>query len=379
MISYIKLDASPGVPYAFEGSTNFKVLESLGEDLEEIVLDRIEQRIRLFEHLETLSRREMIDYGLMDFVRVFVKDEPHKISKLKQGRVRLIMSVSLVDKIIEMVTSRALHKLEIEHWWEIPSKPGIGFTPEMDKLVYNDVMKHENMCFADISGWDWSVKPWLVRTAAEGKIRLCENPSEVWKKLVRAEAIIETRSVYQFSDGVIVAPQFEGIVNSGKYKTSRDNSWMRVFLATLVGSNHTIAAGDDTVESFVEDAFDKYKALGWELKDYQRVNDGFEFCSRWYEEGNAYFLNVDKMLMNLLHTKPKDWFEFDMYMLQFASNLSKHPIYEEILELINRVGYDVVQEGAQNEQTNSETTASEEASCEESHHYHSGDTITSRC
>lgn len=344
---FIKMDSSPGVPYHFIGSTNEKVFEEMGDDLYECILDRIETRLSLNDKIIEMSRIQRIEKGICDPVRVFVKDEPHKVSKLVEGRVRLIMSVSIVDKMIEMLLSRHLHKLEIMNWMVIPSKPGIGFTRDMNKWVYEEVMEAGNMAYADISGWDWSCKPWLMELSAKAKIALCDNPSQVWAKLVLLEPVIEAESVYQFSDGEMVMPRFRGIVNSGKYKTSRDNSWMRVCLATLIGAHTTIAAGDDTVEGYVENAKEKYLDLGWVLKDYVRVREGFEFCSRWYSFGYSYPLNIDKMLMNLLHTRPKGYLELDMMLLQFTDQLEDHPEFPDIIEFIYKLGYGQELEGAQ--------------------------------
>lgn len=326
---------------------NGKILDMMGNDFNELVLDRIQLRLQLGLKIEEMSRKERIERGVCDPVRVFVKDEPHKVEKLEEGRVRLIMSVSLADKVIEMLLSKHLHKLEIANWMKIPSKPGIGFTRAMNTLVYDDVMSKNNMAFADVSGWDWTCKPWLMKTCAEGKIQLCNNPSRDWMMLVRLEPIIEAESMYQFSDGLLVSPTYKGIVNSGKYKTSRDNSWMRVFLATLVGSKDVIAAGDDTVETYVDDAKAKYLKYGWRLKDYQKAEDGFEFCSRWYQSNGSFPLNVEKALMNLLHTNPKTWVEYDMYRLQFIDQLEDHPDFAELMMLIDSLGYKPEQDGAQ--------------------------------
>lgn len=347
MKNFVKRDSSPGVPFHMRGSTNGKIFDDMQSDFEDAVLDRIEARLYYGLKIGEMSRTQMIELNICDPVRVFVKDEPHKVSKLQQGRVRLIMSVSVADKMIEMLLSRHLHKLEIQNWMEIPSKPGIGFTRAANQEVYNDVMAKGDMAYADISGWDWSCKPWLMQVCAEGKIHLCTNASDVWSLLVRLEPLIESRSIYQFSDGVMVSPNFAGIVNSGKYKTSRDNSWMRVFLATIVGAEHVLAAGDDTVESWVDGAADEYAKYGWALKDYKKVVEGFEFCSRWYQDNGSYPLNIDKLLMNLLHTKPKDWLEYDMYRLQFVDQLEDHPEFPVVMELLDSIGFLPEQAGAQ--------------------------------
>lgn len=340
MKQYIKPDASPGVPFNQMGLRNDQVLKGMGKDFNDLVLDRIETRLRYgMEGIEKMTRKERIEKGICDPVRVFVKDEPHKSAKVKEGRVRLIMSVSLADKMIEMLLSRHLHKLEVANWREIPSKPGIGFTRDDNWSVYDEVINHGNMAYADVSGWDWSVKPWMMKVSAKAKIDLCDNPSATWIRLIECDPVIESESIYQFSDGTLVAPNFKGIVNSGKYKTSRDNSYMRVFLAELVGARKVIAAGDDTVESFVEHAVERYRKYGFVIKDYQRVEDGFEFCSRWYQHEGSYPLNAAKMLMNLLHFKCESAFERDMLLMQFVDNLQDHPDFPALQQYLCDVGF----------------------------------------
>lgn len=318
-----------------EAMRNDALLSRLGQEFNDLVLDRIELRLKFsLEEIQKMSRKQRIDCGLCDPVRVFVKNEPHKKTKLLEGRFRLIMSVSIVDKAIEMLLNAPLHKLEIANWSKIPSKPGIGFSKEDNQKVYDDIMSHPNMAYADINKWDWSCKYWLMEDCVKAKIKLCTNPSPDWIKLVTLEPMIESESIYQFSDGLMVAPTYRGIVNSGKYKTSRDNSFMRVLLAFHVGSDKVIAAGDDTVESFVADAKSKYEQLGWKLKDYQKVEDGFEFCSRWYQDGVSFPLNAGKMVMNFLHSRFKSNFDYDMQFMQLHDQLEYHPDFPRIADFI---------------------------------------------
>lgn len=339
----IKLDSSPGVPLSMIGNTNGDVLNELGDYFNEIVLNRIEALLSTdLADLYKMSAKERVDRNLVDPVRCFVKSEPHKISKIMEGRVRLIASVSLIDKVIEMLLHNTLHKLEIKNWRNIPSKPGIGFSAEMNTDTYNYVMeKHKltPMAYADVSGWDWSVKKYMIQDCAVGETLLCENPSQVWKHLVMAEACKESETIYQFSDGVMVQNDYTGVVNSGKYKTSRGNSWMRVYLAHLIGAEHVAAAGDDSVESFVAGARSKYDALGFNIKDYQQVETGFEFCSRWYEKTHSFPLNLAKTYMNLLHANPETDEQFHMALLQFTDYASTHPEYPAYMQLLEEIHF----------------------------------------
>jgi len=339
----IKLDSSPGVPLALIGATNGDVIEEMGEHLNEVVLDRIEALLSTsLSELERMCAKERVDRNLVDPVRCFVKSEPHKIRKIQEGRVRLIASVSLIDKIIEMMLHSTLHKLEIANWRRIPSKPGIGFAEDQNKSTFdyvNRLHKETPMAFADVSGWDWSVKEWMIKDCAEAETRLCTNPSAVWTHLVRAEAIKECETIYQFSDGLMVQNTYKGVVNSGKYKTSRGNSWMRVYLGHIAGATHVAAAGDDSVETYNGKAVDRYTELGFNIKDYQRMEKGFEFCSRWYEETHSYPLNLGKTLMNLLHSNCATEELFHMALLQFTDYAYAHPEYPAYMKLLEETHF----------------------------------------
>jgi len=349
MKPFLKAEASPGVPCAKIASRNDLLLSAMGERFNDIVLDRVENILSLsLDQIRCMERRVRIDSNLVDPVRVFVKNEPHKVEKLIEGRVRLIMSVSLTDKMIEMLLSRFICKNEITNWCNIPSKPGIGFTADNNTQVYNDVMSWPGqMAYADVSGWDWGVKAWQIEDEAETLIRMIENPSGCFTHLILAKALLESESVYQFSDGLLVQPTFKGIVNSGKYRTSRGNSFMRVRVADLIGSRKVLAAGDDSVEAFVENAKEAYASLGIRLKEYEKVDGSFEFCSHLYKKDEdgpmAYSLNAEKMMMNLLHTEPQNFLEYKMFMIGFQAELETHPDYEHLLFLLESVGFSEVE------------------------------------
>lgn len=337
---YVKGDSSPGVPYSFTAGRNDKLINILGERFCDLVWSRMAARLKYtLEEVSLMTRQELLDKNLMDPVRVFVKGEPHKVKKIQEGRVRLIMSVSIVDKMVEMLCIRHLTKLEIRNWKTLPSKPGIGFTKEDVRSVYDDVMSSLPMSATDISGWDWSVDDWQIFDEAEGVITLCDNPTEEWKHIVRVTAIVECNSIYCFSDGTLVVPIFSGIVNSGKFKTSRGNSFMRVRLADLVGSEKCIANGDDSVETTIEEAKGKYAKYGFEIREYEPVVDSFEFCSRVYKDGVSYPVKYQKIVMNLLHNIPSTALEFRMFITGFIDDLEYHPQFTEIMANIERVGY----------------------------------------
>lgn len=315
-----------------------------GDRLNDLILDRIQNILSIpLDTLHKMTRRECVMAGLMDPVRVFVKNEPHKEEKVLAKRFRLIMSVSLADKIIEMLLVRHLTKLEIANWKHIPSKPGIGFTESDVEYMYKDVMKRSDMYATDFKAFDWNTKEWQILDQAEMVIKLANFPSEVWKHLMRAKAWLECHSVYQFSDGTLVVPRYAGIVNSGKFITSSGNSRIRAKAATLIGSDCVKAAGDDTVESFVPDAINKYLEYGLRCKGYDKIIDSFEFCSRLYHPSGSYAINSVKMIMNLLDQSPKDWLEYKQLIIGFQDELGSRPDFHQIMEQIISVGFHEVE------------------------------------
>jgi hypothetical protein len=351
MLELIVPEASPGVPYAIHGLRNDTVISSLGSLLVDVVLDRVEKLLSLpIHYLKETDRVALVNQGCMDPVRLFVKNEPHLHKKIAEGRQRLIMSVSLVDKVIEMLLLRHLSKLEIRNWQTIPSKPGIGFDDTSNAVVAHDVFSEGDMAYSDMSGWDWSVKDWMLHNDAELNILLCKNPSEAWMHLLRCKAITDAKSLYQFSDGEMVAPTFEGILNSGKFLTSCTNSKMRVLVARLIGCTKCNAAGDDATEKFVENAIEKYAELGLTCKDYKRVVDEFEFCSRRYFRKlgvvsedltsmyGSHAINLEKITMQFLHCNLKDSMIYWGQCKQFENDLRDHPKLPETLELIRATG-----------------------------------------
>jgi hypothetical protein len=339
IIPQIKREASPGTPYADGYKTNGAMIDGMGDSLVSLILDRIEN---IMNWDGCFNRRtELVDLDLMDPVRLFIKNEPHTLEKCKMGRFRLIMSVSIVDKIIEMVFNMHTNKQQIADWQDIPSKAGMGFTLDMAESIYNTCREYglEKLASADISGWDWSVKQWLLKAEVEYRIRLQTSASKFYKDFLRKKVMLDSNSIYQFSDGRLVQCNFSGLQNSGKYNTSSGNSIMRIITAFLVGSNWGIAMGDDCIESSVLDAQSKYLDLGFRCKMYEPIKEEFEFCSHIFTSQGAYALNVNKGLMRLLQNDTLDMIEKRLLTMQFEDDIAACPTYKQVMDCLHRVGW----------------------------------------
>lgn len=339
IIQYVKLDASPGVPYSVTFKTNGQMIEMLGDHLITLVIDRV-QAIHEWNG-KFQNRKDLVEMNLLDPVRLFVKNEPHSLEKYQMGRFRLIMSVSLIDKLVEMLFHLHTNKQQILNWDKIPSKPGMGFATEMCESIYSSCANYglNKLAAADISGWDWSVKEWLLQAEASYRIRLQSQSTPFYEDFLRKKAILDSHSIYQFSDGKLVQCIYPGLQNSGKFNTSSGNSIMRIIVAFLVGSEWGIAMGDDCIESFVEGAQNKYLELGFRCKMYSKIDTNFEFCSHVFTSNGAYAINIDKSLMRLLQNDTASLIDKKLLTMQFEDDIRNAPGGESAFECLRRVGW----------------------------------------
>lgn len=206
-----------------------------------------------------LSASQLVEAGLTDPVKVFVKNELHSAEKVAQGRMRLISVLSTTDQIIERVLHSCQNHEEIAQWEDVPSKPGMGLDDPSLETLRAEIMGFGNPVDTDISGWDWGVPGWLMNAEMELRVRLAGcTPNDTYHFLAMNRMLCLTLSVMVLSDGTVWEQIYRGIQKSGSYCTSSGNSRMRVLLAYMAGASKAIAMGDDCVEEFSSRAQEFY-------------------------------------------------------------------------------------------------------------------------
>lgn len=333
--------ASPGVPLSSIAAKNEVLVTRHLDFLVHAVVQRL---FHLSDEIlpEKPSPEWLVSQGYCDPVRVFVKQEPHPMRKLDEGRVRLISSVSLVDQLVERVLFGRQNRKEITQWKSIPSKPGMGLSlTEQMKSVFEQVSSlaaSREAAEADISGFDWSVQEWELNLDLEVRLRLGNFPPKL-EMAARNRFKCFMNSVFQLSNGELISQVSPGLMKSGSYCTSSTNSRIRVAMAYLIGSPWCIAMGDDSVEGYVTNAREKYESLGHICKDYLVCRkkkgelDGFNFCSHWISRSHSYLDSVGKTLYRFLESSNED-----LEILE--AELGTHPRWGEIvskLELVGRI------------------------------------------
>lgn len=272
-----------------------------------------------------MTPSELVEHGLCDPIRLFVKGEPHAEKKFKSGKYRLISGVSLVDQAVRRAVCSLQNNSEINTWETCASKPGISLSDTGLKIMasrFEDMLERGPLVATDVSGWDWSVQAWELEFDMECRRQLAGAPANSQMALyLRLFAFIEANKVYILPDGELVGTTFEGIQTSGSYNTSSGNSRMRIG-ARLVAEEieaerqgvelpeglGIVAMGDDSVEEKTLDGvLDCIREIGHIVKDettFEKL-EGVEFCShQWRADGLASAVNYTKTLFRFFSHPP---------------------------------------------------------------------------
>lgn len=251
------------------GTTNKEVFGygSTGYSLDRLYIVRNAVKRRL----ESLQ-----DVSYADPIKVFIKMEPHKLSKIKEGRFRIISGVSVIDSIVDRILFiRLAHKIKSNF-----DKLGvmIGWSPLGGGYRYIDsITNGKKMVTIDKSHWDFTVKDWMVDGLLEILLRISPNAPGWWTtSVVKRFDHLFRKPIYSFGDGSVGKQPVAGIMKSGCYLTIIGNSILQLFLHYLaldflnIRDNLVIIAmGDDTLqEDFPNfDEYHKYiESLGVKCK-----------------------------------------------------------------------------------------------------------------
>lgn len=334
--------AHPGATLAALGSTN----EDIIMDHRRLLIELCKARIKLLaavdtNELQAMTPQERVFYGFNGIIRVFVKNEPHPKRKLVKGKEepRLIMNVPLEDVIVEKLLYDPQNKLEIANWTKIPSAPGMGATVEDNNALvaeWMDDVDSGTAASSDAKAWDFSVQGYLLSADVERRINRAPGLTETFKTAMTNRAICFRRVVFCTSDGWCYAQLNDGIMKSGSGITSSTNSAIRDLVALHLGSKKNRTMGDDCIETYVENAIEKYQThFGITIKFYERCDGSFSFCSHSYSRDRVYLETWARSLYKLLH-KPKPTQE---EIEQFFFELCQSPMREDILEFLCENGW----------------------------------------
>lgn len=310
-VNNINPKASPGYPWGLLVNEKGRFCE---EDLR-TVYECVNVRLRNYLSVGSVSDGPLkaitlVREGLVDPVRLFIKNEPHSREKVDSGRLRLVSSVSMIDELIERLLFGPQNEAEIKEWKTCLSKPGMGLSQDSQaaSLFENAAPHLKRGKKSDVSGWDWCFKSWLYDADLKMRARLNNGFGTVWHTLAKCRFECMKWTLFATSSGRVFAQMKPGIMLSGSYLTSSTNSRGRVLLARLCGAIWAIAMGDDCNEDNEATPIEMevvYRKYGFRIRDVAACDeDSFEFCSHTIMSDKAIPLNFPKGLFRLLSKEP---------------------------------------------------------------------------
>lgn len=323
------MTSSPGYPYMLQYNTNALFFGAEEGQFDEGRLEAIYQIV--CEQIRTRSS---------DPIRLFIKPEPHKRSKVEKKAYRLISSVSVVDQIIDhMLFDEFNDNLQTYHLYQVPQ---IGWAP-----IKQGWMRMPTTGVAmDKSGWDWSVRPWLLDFVFELRRSMCVNLSDEWLEVAawRYEALF-SNPLFITSGGHLLRQRQPGVMKSGCVNTIADNSIMQDILNKVVEIKTGLVVpwimsmGDDTLQAH-PGSVDVYVA---ELAKYcivKEVQYAVEFAGFRFDLNYVEPLYTDKHCWNLLHVEEHLVEETAAAYALLYHRSRKGPVIKSLLRTISDIPSD---------------------------------------
>lgn len=320
-------EANAGFPYLLSGSKKKEFAENNFPFVSRLVKERMLMILAFSsEMLRRMEPWQLVLAGLMDPLRPIVKNEPHKLSKITEGRYRLVICISLVDEIIDRLLFTSHSTAMVENFAETYSAIGIGFdddkTEKLRSSVKLNIARGGPVASSDVKHWEYSCQEEDYDEFARVTIGSTLNPTASYAELVEKRCILMSKGVYVLEDGELWEQVTPGVTKSGGYQTARFNTITRARKSRMVGSNAQTCAGDDCVERPVLNAVQRYLRLGVVVKDYMVSND-FEFCSHdYHDSGPPIPKNLGKAVVRYVANGPSaEKLEQFVYEYQHAPRL----------------------------------------------------------
>lgn len=267
MLNDLDMTSSPGYPYMQAATTIGKWLkdDGLGN------FDPVRVQILWSDVQQVLAG----EYEHL--FRVFVKDEPHKIKKVREKRWRLIIASSLPVQMVWRMAFKHQNDWLNERPYEIPSAHGLVF-PHGGWMRFKAHLDSKGLNWSrDISAWDINMPGWVVDVVR--KFRLSQGGPSSWERVVnQLYADAYQRAKLIFSDGTILQQQYTGFMKSGLFNTISDNSLGMVPMHVLASWRSGLpvgsvwATGDDVLQTHMSDSYVvELEGLGCVVKEVEKA------------------------------------------------------------------------------------------------------------
>lgn len=225
-----------------------------------------------------------------DPLNVFIKREAHKISKLQEGKYRLISGVSLIDSMIDRILFMWILRACLSSVTKTPCM--VGWTPVRGGWRYlKRRFGNQPVTCLDKSAWDWTVVEWMIIAIRKFLHQLPINAPKWWHDMVDLRLhLLYVDPIFQFQDGTTTTQDVVGIQKSGCLLTIILNSvWQSIL--------------------HYEACFN----LGWDPFIDQPICLGDDTLQPWHrskQELDAYVQTIARLGPKFKDVKIQNWIEF---------------------------------------------------------------------
>lgn len=261
--------------------------------------------------------KDEISFQGSDDIKLFIKDEPHKLGKLEEGRERLISCLSLEDQMVDRILFWPWQEVERRHVMEVTSKTGWSPLPEGYKIL-RQVFPVESSIAIDKKAWDWTMPSWVVWVYICVKMLQMKDPTSRYQRCVwaRLHYVLGPCTVLRMPNGDLLQQGSWGFMKSGWLLTLSMNSmaqiaqhilaWWREFGNMEVAP--CWAMGDDLLVKWNPDEVELKRYLSELGQTGCLVKYGLrkrEFCGFEFTDTTVNPLYVEKHCFRLRHLEPK--------------------------------------------------------------------------
>lgn len=222
-----------------------------------------------------------------DPILVFIKPEPHKRTKIDEGRYRLISAVSLIDTMVDRCMFGWLQRSVLANVSRTPVL--VGWSPYQGGYrLITSRFPGLALC-SDKSSWDWTMPGWLLLALKDLLVRLPVGAPAWWLTWVeeRWKALFRD-AVFGFRSGERIRQPGWGIMKSGCYLTLVLNSLSQCIIHDLACARlglepfwtEFFCVGDDVIQRPLPDVQAYLRVLsdlGSKVKEWI-ISREKEFC-----------------------------------------------------------------------------------------------------
>lgn len=298
--------SSPGYPYLVQAPTNGDWLKWDGFQYDE------DRKQALWHDVSWFLENEGEYY-----LRLFLKEEPHKPTKVESNRWRIIMASPLYIQMVWHMLFDYMNDLEVTNAYYIPSQQGIVLPGGGWKTFLRLWKSRGYDTGLDKTAWDWTVTSWLLKLDLEFRYRMCRgSQKEKWYEIAkRMYAQMFEHPIILTSDGNLWKQKYPGIMKSGCVNTISTNSHMQVMVHILACEDQEVSCyplpvccGDDTLQCLSQAcdlvAYARYGAV------VKSASAEIEFVGHEFTTDGPIPLYTPKHIAKALHVSDEGWPEY---------------------------------------------------------------------